>query len=102
MRFKIFILFLLCACSMCAQVSEGIAKNKIYQGFSGGMMLHTGYLFGQDKMHPSPQTDVLPAHKEHYLVLEVLYGFIYGNICVLDLKDLYLLCQALLQIVAIY
>lgn len=52
MRFKIFILFLLCACSMCAQVSEGIAKNKVYQGFSGGMMLHTGYLFGQDKNAP--------------------------------------------------
>ena len=37
---------------MYAQVSEGIAKNKVYQGFSGGMMLHTGYSFGQDKNAP--------------------------------------------------
>ena len=37
---------------MCAQVSEGIAKNKVYQGFSGGMMLHTGYLFGRDANAP--------------------------------------------------
>ncbi len=48
MRAKILIICLLCACSITAQVSEGIAKNKVYQGFSGGMMLHTGYLFGQD------------------------------------------------------
>ena len=37
---------------MCAQVHEGIAKNKVYQGFSGGMMLHTGYQFGQDRHAP--------------------------------------------------
>lgn len=27
-------------------------KPKVYQGFSGGMMLHTGYLFGIDKAAP--------------------------------------------------
>ena len=52
MRYKILIIVLICACGMYAQVSEGIAKNKVYQGFSGGMMLHTGYLFGQDKNAP--------------------------------------------------
>ena len=48
----LYLICLLCACSITAQVSEGIAKNKVYQGFSGGMMLHTGYLFGQDKNAP--------------------------------------------------
>ena len=28
-------------------------KPKVYQGFSGGMMLHTGYLFGIDKAAPA-------------------------------------------------
>ena len=28
-------------------------KRPIYQGFSGGMMLHTGYLFGIDKAAPT-------------------------------------------------
>ena len=41
------------ACGMSAQVSEGIAKNKVYQGFSGGMMLHAGYQFGQDRNAPT-------------------------------------------------
>lgn len=27
-------------------------KTKVFQGFSGGMMVHTGYLFGQDKTAP--------------------------------------------------
>lgn len=27
-------------------------STKVYQGFSGGMMLHTGYLFGKDKNVP--------------------------------------------------
>ena len=52
MRYKILIISILVARVACAQVSEGIAKNKVYQGFSGGMMLHTGYLFGQDKNAP--------------------------------------------------
>ena len=52
MRAKVFFICLLFACGLCAQVSEGIEKNKVYQGFSGGMMLHTGYLFGQDGNAP--------------------------------------------------
>ena len=52
MRAKVLFICLLFACGACAQVSEGIAKNKVYQGFSGGMMLHTGYLFGQDGNAP--------------------------------------------------
>ena len=44
MRIKVLLLSLWMACGVSAQVSEGIAKNKIYQGFSGGMMLHAGYL----------------------------------------------------------
>ena len=52
MRIRILFICILIACSMCAQVSEGIEKNKVYQGFSGGMMLHTGYLFGQDGNAP--------------------------------------------------
>jgi hypothetical protein len=39
MRAKILFLSLLIACGLCAQVSEGIEKNKVYQSFSGGMML---------------------------------------------------------------
>ena len=27
-------------------------KSEVYQGFSGGMMVHTGYLFGMDKAAP--------------------------------------------------
>lgn len=27
-------------------------KTKVFQGFSGGMMFHTGYLFGRDKQAP--------------------------------------------------
>ena len=52
MRAKVLFICILFACGMCAQVSEGIAKNKVYQGFSGGMMLHTGYLFGRDGNAP--------------------------------------------------
>ncbi len=52
MHSKILLIFLLCACGMAAQVSDGIEKKKVYQGYSGGMMLHTGYMFGQDKNAP--------------------------------------------------
>ena len=52
MRAKVLVIFMLIACSTLAQVSEGIEKSKVYQGFSGGMMLHTGYLFGQDDNAP--------------------------------------------------
>ena len=44
MRFKVLILIVLMA--VCAYAGE------VYQGFSGGMMLHTGYLFGTDKAAP--------------------------------------------------
>ena len=48
MRAKVLFICLLLASGMFAQVREDIEKNKVYQGFSGGMMLHTGYLFGRD------------------------------------------------------
>lgn len=48
----VMITLLLCACVSCAQVSEGLEKTKVYQGFSGGMMLHTGCLFGRDSHAP--------------------------------------------------
>lgn len=38
---------------LCVGLSELSAQdNKVYQGFSGGMMLHTGYLFGQNPSAP--------------------------------------------------
>ena len=52
MRFKLLTICLLCASAVFAQVSEGLEKNNVYQGFSGGMMLHTGYLFGKDANAP--------------------------------------------------
>ena len=52
MRYKVLFLCLFVANGLVAQVYEGLAKNKVYQGFSGGMMLHTGYLFGRDKNAP--------------------------------------------------
>jgi hypothetical protein len=52
MRYKVLFLCLIVANCLAAQVYEEIAKNKVYQGFSGGMMLHTGYLFGKDKNAP--------------------------------------------------
>ena len=51
MKGKLLII-LLFACSMCAQAREDIERNSVYQGFSGGMMLHTGYLFGLDSNAP--------------------------------------------------
>ena len=52
MRAKVLFLSLLMAVSLTAQVSEGIEKNKVYQGYSGGMMVHAGYLFGRDRNAP--------------------------------------------------
>ena len=53
MRAKVlFVICMLAASCLSAQGSEGIGKNRVYQGFSGGMMLHTGYLFGMDKNAP--------------------------------------------------
>ncbi|MBR4264014.1 MAG: hypothetical protein IKQ48_05510 [Paludibacteraceae bacterium] len=52
MRYRFILLCLLITTSLAAQVSEGIQKNKVYQGFSGGMMLHAGYLFGKDNNAP--------------------------------------------------
>ncbi len=61
---------------MYAQVSEGIAKNKVYQGFSGGMMLHTGYLFGHGICHP------ITIKLEYYFGRKGWWGFfIPGVIC---------------------
>lgn len=42
---------------LCSLPAQGGVRNdslprKVYQGFSGGMMLHTGYLFGVDKAAP--------------------------------------------------
>lgn len=34
-------------------------STRVYQGFSGGMMLHTGYLFGQDSRAPQTVDGVL-------------------------------------------
>lgn len=52
MRTKVLILLLSLCCSVTAQVREGIEKTHVYQGFSGGMMLHAGYLFGRDSHAP--------------------------------------------------
>ncbi len=36
--------------------AEEVAKKKVYNGYSGGMMLHAGYLFGNDNTLPhNPQ-----------------------------------------------
>ena len=52
MRAKILFLSLLMASALSAQVRDSIAKNTVYQGFSGGMMLHAGYQFGRDRNAP--------------------------------------------------
>lgn len=52
MRAKVLLVCLLTAVSIAAEVSDGIEKNKVYQGYSGGMMVHTGYLFGRDQNAP--------------------------------------------------
>lgn len=47
---KVLLLFIW---MMPALIWASDSGEKVYQGFSGGMMLHTGYLFGQDKNAPS-------------------------------------------------
>ena len=37
---------------VCSEIADNSTSTKVYQGFSGGMMLHTGYLFGKDKSAP--------------------------------------------------
>ena len=44
MRYKLLVIIILLASSA--------LKAEVYQGFSGGMMLHTGYLFGIDGAAP--------------------------------------------------
>lgn len=54
MRTKTLLLCLLIACTAWARTesSDSTATNKVYRGFSGGMMLHTGYLSGRDGNAP--------------------------------------------------
>ena len=53
MRAKVLFFMLMMAVAVCANDAEdGLAKSKVYQGFSGGMMLHTGYQFGRDSHAP--------------------------------------------------
>ena len=50
---NILILGFVLACAMGLRAEESNPdKSSVYQGFSGGMMLHTGYLFGVDKTAP--------------------------------------------------
>ena len=54
MRAKIvFFILLLLSSSLSAQLRDSIPTNRVYRGFSGGMMLHTGYLFGRDPNAPT-------------------------------------------------
>ena len=93
MRAKVLFICLLFACGACAQVSEGLAKNKVYQGFSGGMMLHTGYLFGQDGNAPKTAVACV-LRKVRCLVSAVPCVCIYGNICARALKVSSVRCRA--------
>lgn len=52
MRTKFLIIALLLTTALCAQTNDGTEKKKVFQGFSGGMMVHTGYLFGRDANAP--------------------------------------------------
>ncbi len=49
MRTTVLLILLSCVASLAAQTD----KSKVYQGFSGGMMVHTGYLFGKDSHAPT-------------------------------------------------
>lgn len=53
------ILLLSICCLMAAIVVAQPDSTRVYQGFSGGMMLHTGYLFGQEKHAPRDAEGVL-------------------------------------------
>lgn len=48
-------LFLFASCAFGASNDS----TRLYQGFSGGMMLHTGYLFGQNPNAPKTEEGVL-------------------------------------------
>lgn len=56
MRYKILLLTALFLSLLLLPVQAGEVNDtvprRVYQGFSGGMMLHTGYLFGTDKAAP--------------------------------------------------
>lgn len=45
-------LCLLSASSLLATTSDSIPTRRVYQGFSGGVMVHTGFLFGRDGNAP--------------------------------------------------
>ena len=64
MRVKVLFVCLLFAGGVCAQVSEGIEKNKVYQGFSGGMMLHTKsrILVMSSAIHSMPRGSISATH----------------------------------------
>ena len=49
---KTSILLLFALLTIGAQANDETEKNKVYQGCSGGMMVHTGYLFGRDGNAP--------------------------------------------------
>ena len=36
----------------CVRLQASTSQGKVYQGYSGGMMVHTGYLFGKDRLCP--------------------------------------------------
>ena len=42
-----------CAVSVYGNTRRDTLSHNLYQGFSGGMMLHTGYLFGPDQTAPT-------------------------------------------------
>ena len=60
MRAKVLFLAICLASAISVDAEDQITNNQspitnkpsVYQGFSGGMMLHTGYLFGIDKSAP--------------------------------------------------
>ena len=54
MRVKALVILLLLASPIRLTAEEETAtKPSVYQGFSGGMMLHTGYFFGTDNAAPA-------------------------------------------------
>ena len=53
LRVYIFLIALGLTTALSAQAQDTIVSGKVFQGFSGGMLFHTGYLFGQDKNAPT-------------------------------------------------
>ena len=43
----------------CVRLQASTSQDKVYQGYSGGMMVHTGYLFGKDKHPPNFNTKII-------------------------------------------